>query len=94
MPSPFRNDVDGTTGASFPAVEKGGDGMLSIIRDNIRNFMDVTVILTMIAIGIFAIFVDYRYFKKVKFQKDAAVSLGVGLACILLPFALLLITRL
>lgn len=68
--------------------------MFSIIKDNIRNFLDVTVILTMIAVGIFAILADYRYFKKVKFKKDAAASLGVGLACILLPFALLLIIRL
>lgn len=68
--------------------------MPDIIKENIRSFLDVIVILTMIAIGIFAIFADYRYFKKVKFKKDAALSLGLGLACILLPFVLLLVARL
>jgi TRAP-type C4-dicarboxylate transport system permease small subunit len=68
--------------------------MLSIIKENIRGFLDITVILTMIAIGIFSIFADYKYFKKVKFKKDAAASLGVGLAFIFLPFVLLLVTKL
>ncbi|KUO74337.1 MAG: hypothetical protein APF77_16425 [Clostridia bacterium BRH_c25] len=68
--------------------------MFSIIRDNIRSFLDVTVFITMIAIGMFVILTDYRYFKKMKFKKDADVSFGVGLVCILLPFALLLVTRL
>ena len=68
--------------------------MISAIRENIRSFLDITVFITMIAIGIFAITADYRYFKKMKFKKDAAVSRGVGIAFILLPFALLLIARL
>ena len=68
--------------------------MFSIIKENIRGFLDTVVFITMIAIGIFSILSDYRYFKKVKYQKDAAVSLGVGLAYLLLPFALLLITKL
>ncbi|MDD4504432.1 MAG: hypothetical protein PHS15_06355 [Clostridiaceae bacterium] len=68
--------------------------MLSIIKENIRGFLDATVFITMIAIGIFTILADYRYFKRVKFQKDAASALGIGLAYILLPFALLLIAKL
>lgn len=68
--------------------------MFSAVKDNIRDFLDATVIITMIAIGIFVILSDYRYFKKMKYKRDAAVSLGIGLACILLPFALLLISRL
>lgn len=68
--------------------------MFSIIRENIRDFLDITVIITMIAIGAFAIISDYRYFKKMRFKKDAAVSLGVGLTFILLPFVLLIITKL
>jgi len=68
--------------------------MSGIIKENIRDFLDAIVIATMIAIGMFAIFADYRYFKKVKFKRDAAIALGLGLACILLPFALLLFTAL
>ncbi|HOE56727.1 MAG TPA: hypothetical protein PLL98_01640 [Bacillota bacterium] len=68
--------------------------MFRIIRENIRDFMDVTVFITMIAIGLFSIFSDYRYFKRVKFQKDAASALGIGLIYLLLPFALLIITNL
>ena len=68
--------------------------MFRIIRENVRDFLDVTVFITMIAIGMFSIFADYRYFKRVKFPKDAASALGVGLAYLLLPFALLLIAKL
>ncbi len=68
--------------------------MLSAIRENVRNFLDSTVILTMIAIGIFTILGDYRYFKKMKFKKDAAATMGVGVVCILLPIVLLIIARL
>lgn len=68
--------------------------MFSAVRENVRSFLDITVILTMIAIGIFAIMADYKYFRKMKFEKDASASLGVGVACVLLPFVLLLIARL
>lgn len=68
--------------------------MLNIIKENIRGFIDATVLITMIAIGIFSIFADYRYFKRVKFQKDAASALGIGLSYILLPFVLLVIAKL
>lgn len=68
--------------------------MFNLIKDNIRNFLDVTVFIAMIAIGLFAILYDYRYFKKTGFRKDAAVTLVVGTACIVLPFALFLISRL
>jgi hypothetical protein len=68
--------------------------MLSTIRENIKGFLDITLILTMIAIGLFSILSDYTYFKKMKFKKDAAVSRGLGIAYILLPFALLLFIRL
>lgn len=68
--------------------------MFDIIKDNIRNFLDVTVFITMMAIGLYTILADYRYFKKVKFRKDAAVSLGIGLVCIFLPFVLLVISKL
>ncbi len=68
--------------------------MFNMIKDNIKSFLDVTVILTMIAIGIFVILSDYKYFKKMKYRKDASISLGVGLGCILLPFILLVVVRL
>lgn len=67
--------------------------MVGVIRENIRSFLDISIFITMIAIGAFAILGDYRYFKKMKYKKDAAASLGIGIACIVLPFALLLITR-
>jgi len=68
--------------------------MFEIIKENIKSFADATVLMTMIAIGIFEILSDYRYFKRVKFRKDSAVSLGLGIAFILLPFVFLLIIRL
>lgn len=68
--------------------------MFNLIRDNIKNFLDVTVFLAMIGIGLFTILSDYRYFKKTGFRKDAAVTLAVGVAYIVLPFALFLISRL
>lgn len=68
--------------------------MLKAIRDNIKSFLAAKVVITMIAVGIFTIFADYRYFKKMKFKKDAAVSLGLGLACILLPIILFIISKL
>jgi hypothetical protein len=76
------------------SLGKGGDGMISAIRENIRSFLDVSIFITMIAIGIFAILVDGRYFKKMKYKKDAAASMGLGVACILLPFVLLILARL
>lgn len=68
--------------------------MFYLIKYNIRNFLDITVFMTMIAIGLFTILADYRYFKKVKFKKDAAISLRVGLIFIILPFVLLVIAKL
>jgi hypothetical protein len=68
--------------------------MFGIIKDNIRSFLDVTVVITMIAIGLFTVLEDYSYFKKVKFRKDAAVSLRLGLVLIILPFVLFAIVRL
>jgi TRAP-type C4-dicarboxylate transport system permease small subunit len=68
--------------------------MFNLIRDNIKNFLDVTVFIAMIGIGLFTILYDYRYFKKTGFRKDASVTLVVGVICIALPFALFLISRL
>lgn len=67
--------------------------MLGMLLQNLRDFYDVTIFLTMLAIGIFSIAVDRTYFRKVKYRKDAAVSLGMGIAYLVLPFILLLITR-
>lgn len=68
--------------------------MFNLIKDNIKNFLDTTVFIAMIGIGLFAILYDYRYFKKTGFKKDASVTLAVGVVCIVLPFALFLISRL
>ena len=68
--------------------------MFEIIKENIKGFVDATVLTTMIAIGMFEILSDYRYFKRVKFRKDSAISLGLGIAFILLPFVFLIIIRL
>ena len=68
--------------------------MFNLIKDNIKSFLDVTVVIAMIGIGLFTILSDYRYFKKTGFKKDASVTLVVGVACIVLPFVLFLISRL
>ncbi|MGI6586304.1 MAG: hypothetical protein GX301_08090 [Gracilibacteraceae bacterium] len=68
--------------------------MLNAIKENIKGFMDAAVLVTMIAIGIFSIAVDYRYFKRMKLRKDSAVSLGIGIAFILLPFVFYFIGKL
>ena len=76
------------------SLGKGGYDMFEVIKENIRGFTDATVLMTMIAIGIFEILSDYRYFKRVKFRKDSAVSLGLGISFILLPFVFFFIIRL
>lgn len=68
--------------------------MFSVIQENIRSFLDITLVFAMMAIGAFAIVVDYRYFKQMKYKKDAAATLVIGIAFLLLPFALLIISRL
>ena len=68
--------------------------VFALIKDNIKNFLDVTVFLAMLAIGLYTVLWDYRYFRKMKFRKDAAVTLKMGLACMLLPFLLMVIARL
>jgi len=67
--------------------------MFTLIRDNVRNFLDATVFLAMLAIGLYMVLGDYRYFKKMKFKKDAAVTLRLGLIFIFLPFLLMIIAR-
>jgi predicted PurR-regulated permease PerM len=68
--------------------------MFRAIQENIRSFLDTTLFFAIAAVGAFTILVDYRYFKKMKFKKDAAATLGIGIAFLLLPFALLLISKL
>lgn len=68
--------------------------MFEVVKENIKGFVDATVLMTMIAIGIFEILSDYRYFKRVKFHKDAAASLWLGIAFILLPFVFFFISKL
>jgi len=40
--------------------------MFEMIKENIKGFADAKVFMTMIAIGMFEILSDYRYFKRVK----------------------------
>ncbi|MGE5632326.1 MAG: CLC_0170 family protein [Caulobacteraceae bacterium] len=68
--------------------------MLKIIIQNIKEFFDATVFITILCIGVFVIAVDYRYFRKIKYKKDAAITLAIGIVYLLLPFALLLISML
>jgi len=68
--------------------------MLNMILQNLKDFFDIVIFFTIMAIGVFSIAADYSYFKKVRFKKDAAVSLGIGIAYLVLPFVLLIITRL
>lgn len=68
--------------------------MFGAIRDNIRSFLDITIFIAMLAIGAFAIFEDYRYFRKIGYHRDAASALGIGAACMILPFILLLAAQL
>ncbi|HQO73107.1 MAG: hypothetical protein PHI04_05680 [Clostridiaceae bacterium] len=68
--------------------------MFEMIKENIKGFADAKVFMTMIAIGMFEILSDYRYFKRVKYRKDSAVSLGLGIAFILLPFVFFFISKL
>ena len=68
--------------------------MFNAIQENIRSFLDITLFITILAVGIFALMVDYRYFRKIKYKKDATTALGAGVMFLLLPFMLLLIARL
>lgn len=68
--------------------------MKNAFIENIRNFMDVNVFLMILGIGIFVLAVDYRYFKKVKYEKDKKVTLVMGIACVIGSFALAIISKL
>lgn len=68
--------------------------MFKLIQQNLNDFFDVRIFFTILAMGVFTIAVDYTYFKKVKYEKDAAVSLGIGITYLILPFVIFLLTRL
>ncbi|MFZ5351246.1 MAG: hypothetical protein ACOZCL_00835 [Bacillota bacterium] len=68
--------------------------MLRIIADNIRGFFDTTIFFSMLLLGAYAILADYSYFRYLKFNKDAAVTLFIGVSLLVLPFILLIITKL
>lgn len=65
-----------------------------MILQNIRDFYDPVIFFTILAIGVFSLAVDYTYFKHMKYKEDAAVTLGIGIAYLVLPFILLIITKL
>lgn len=62
--------------------------------ENIKNFLDVFVFFTILGIGLFMIFVDYPYFKKVGYEKDKKVTLAIGITYIVGSFVLVIITML
>lgn len=65
-----------------------------MIVENIRDFFDMTIFFTIFFIGVFALLADYSYFKKLKYKKDAAVTLIIGVAFLILPFVLLVVSML
>lgn len=67
--------------------------MWNAIVSNIRNFMDNTIFITILAIGIFMIVIDYPYFKTVKYKNDAAITLFIGIFYIAASFVLLIISK-
>ena len=62
--------------------------MLGLIARNIKDFFDMTVFFTILFIGLFTLFSDYPYFKRVKYKRDAAVTMVIGIVLLVLPFAL------
>ncbi len=66
--------------------------MLRAIINNIKGFFDLTIFWSMLVFGVYTILVDYKTFKRVKYTKDAAITMTLGIALLVVPIALLLIT--
>ena len=65
--------------------------MLNAIAENIKGFFDLTIFFTMLGIGAFVILVDFSYFKKLRYIKDAAISLVIAVSYIVLAFVFLIV---
>ncbi len=68
--------------------------LFKLIVQNIRGFFDTNIFIFMLIFGLFTILVDYPYFKRLKYKKDAIVTYFLGVSLIILPFLLLVISRL
>lgn len=68
--------------------------MFKAIFQNLKEFYDMSVFFVMIFAGIFLLTVDYPFFKRVKYQRDASVSMFLGIASLVVPFILLVISKL
>lgn len=68
--------------------------LLHMVIVNIKEFFDMTVFFTTLFIGLFALLSDYPYFKRVKYKKDAAVTLFMAVLFLVLPFVLWVVSML
>ena len=65
--------------------------MLNAIAENIKGFFDLTIFFTMLGIGAFMILGDFNYFKKLRFVKDAAITLIIAVSYIVLAFVFFIV---
>lgn len=68
--------------------------MIEAIIRNIQNFYDTSVFFAILIIGLFLIFWDYPIFKSLKFKRDAAVTMAMGILYLIAPFILYAISKL
>lgn len=67
--------------------------MLPVVIRNIKDFYDITVFITMMGIALFMIASDYVFFKRVKYKKDAMVTLVIAVLFVVLPFVFMMISE-
>ncbi len=67
--------------------------MLKMVFQNLREFFDITIFFVMLFVGWFSLAVDYPFFKKVKYRKDAAISAMLGIASVVVSIVLLVISK-
>ncbi len=68
--------------------------MINAVIQNIKNFYDTSIFFAILAIGIFLLVWDYPIFKAKKEKSDARATMIMGILCLIMPFALYLVSKL
>lgn len=67
--------------------------IINLIVQNIKNFYDITVFFTILAIGGFLLLWDYPIFKEMKQKNDSTITLIMGIMYLILPFVLYVVSK-
>lgn len=67
--------------------------MINTIVKNLQNFYDTSVFFAILASGLFLVLWDYPIFKSLKYKRDAAVTITIGILYLIVPFVLYAISK-